>query len=49
MQALLLHVNKYRPLRLNCYLPNDPQTWHIDESELIETSDAIENIIVDAH
>ena len=43
--AQILHVNDYKLLWINIYMPTDPQTQSMDESEVISTLNEIEKII----
>ena len=43
--AQILHVNDYKLLWINVYMPTDPQTQSMDESEAISTLNEIEKII----
>ena len=45
LQAQLLHIEEYRLMWFNCYLPTDPQTILYDEVELLPILAEIENIL----
>ena len=45
IQAQVLHLNDYKLLLVNVYMPVDPQLQTIDEAELLSTLEVIENII----
>ena len=45
LQAQTLHIDNYRIIWVNCYMPTDPQTVLYDEAELIPILDEIENIL----
>ena len=47
IQAQILHIDNYRILWMNVYMPTDPQLQQIDETEIYETLYEIENILSD--
>ena len=45
IQAQILHLNDYKLLWVNVYMPVDPQLQVIDEAEILSTLEEIEDII----
>ena len=45
IQAQILHLNDYKLLWINVYMPTDPQTMELNENELISTLNEIERIV----
>ena len=45
LQAQVIHIASYRLLWINCYMPVDPQTQTLDETEIRATLSEVENII----
>ena len=45
LQAQILHLNNYKILWINVYMPTDPQLQHIDETEIFEIINEIEMIL----
>ena len=45
IQAQILHMDGYRLMWINCYLPTDPQTLQIENEELSTVLEEIENIL----
>ena len=45
VQAQVIHVQTYKILWINVYMPTDPQSAQFDETETLETLYEIENII----
>ena len=45
LQAQILHIDQYKIIWFNCYMPTDPQTILYDEVELLPILDEIEKIL----
>ena len=45
LQAQILHINDYRLIWFNCYMPTDPQTIQYNDVELISVLTEIEKIL----
>ena len=45
VQAQIMTFPNCKVVWINSYLPCDPQKQHFDDTELLETSAAVENII----
>ena len=45
LQAQILHIDQYKIIWFNCYMPTDPQTIIYDEVELLPILDEIEKIL----
>ena len=45
VQAQILHLDEYRLLWINVYMPTDPQTMQLDENEVISALNEIERLI----
>ena len=45
VQCQVLHVENYKLLWMNIYMPTDPQTMQLNETELVDTLAEIEKII----
>ena len=48
LQAKVIHIENYRLLWINSYMPVDPQTQTLDETEIRATLDEVESIIENA-
>ena len=45
IQAQILHINDYRLIWFNCYLPTDPKTIQYNDVELISVLNEVEKIL----
>ena len=44
-QAQILHIDEYKIIWFNCYMPTDPQTILYDETDLLPILTEMENIL----